>query len=84
MSGLSKTLKDEIPIERVVAKCGKCSFEIFDSKKSSEDWPVIVGDIIEVKYEKHRNETSHNDLNVAIDKPMKMKREIDCTVTVNG
>lgn len=80
---LGKTLKEEMPIDWVTAQCGVCEMKLFDTRNVEEKSPVIVGDMIELRAMKHRNETSHDDLQVGIEKPQPTK-EIDATVTVNG
>lgn len=81
---LAEVLKEEMPINRVVAECGECGYELFDSAKSKEKWPGVVASIIEISTLSHRENTGHDDLQVDIDKPPEVTREIECTVTVNG
>lgn len=80
--GLGKTLKEKRPVDRVVAECGKCGMEFFDSMKTPMK-PIMAGNSIELEAEAHRSETGHDDLQVEIDKPVP-KKTIDATITVNN
>lgn len=82
MSRLGDTLKEQMPLDRVLAKCGECGIELFDSEKSDEGSPKIVGNIIEMEARAHRSKTGHDDLEVGIDKPPTVE-PMECHVTVN-
>ena len=80
---LGKTLKEKMPIERVVAECGVCGVELYDSLKEKPNRPHITGAIIETQTHSHREKTGHEDLQINIDKPTPVK-EIDATINVNS
>jgi hypothetical protein len=81
---LAEKIHENRPVERVQAECGECGYELFDSRKSKEDWFGVWASIISIEARSHRELTEHDDLQVDIDKQPKVKREMECTVTVNG
>ena len=82
MSRLGRILKDEMPIDRVLAECGDCGVEFFDSAKDAEKTALVAGNIIALEAKAHRAKTDHDNLDVSLDKPTPVK-EIDATITVN-
>lgn len=82
---LEGKLEEHWPPSRVVAECGECGAELFDTEKERPStWSApILSDVIVTFALKHREESGHNDLQVDINS-MAPVREIDATVTVNG
>lgn len=81
MSKLGQTLKEEMPIKRVLAECGECGVELFDSVKHSPESAIITGDIITMKARAHRETSNHCDLQVKIEK-RPTTEPIDFNITV--
>lgn len=84
---LKDTLEEHWPPSRVIAECGECDSELFDTEKErpikiNGGWSV-TSDLITICALKHREESGHNDLQVGINSTTPV-REIEATITVNG
>ena len=82
---LESTLKEHWPPNRIVASCGQCGKEFYDTHK--ED-PTMAGYsffsiLLKIYARKHKKHTGHKDLQVDINKEPTPVREIDCEITVN-
>jgi hypothetical protein len=81
---LEEKLEEHWPPSRVIAECGECGGELFDTKKERPStWSSgILSSLITMFALKHREESGHNDLQVNINSTTPV-REIEATITVN-
>lgn len=81
---LEEVLQEHWPPQRVIATCGECGGEFFDSEKEELAISGVsyLSTFLEVKARRHERKTNHNDLQVGIDKTEPVK-EIEATITVN-
>jgi hypothetical protein len=82
---LTEIFEKHSPPKRVLVECSVCESELYDTSKDTPlNWvPSYLSSLIDAHARKHEQETDHAALDVFIDKQT-VKREIDCTVTVNG
>jgi hypothetical protein len=86
MGELEATLDKHWPPQRVIASCGDCGEVLFDCPKRDQpsiSSPSYVASLITAYFRNHENKSGHDDFDVQIDKVPTVKREIDCTITVN-
>lgn len=81
---LEGKLEEHWPPNRVIAECGECGEELFDTKKERVAiWQAsYFSTLIAAFASKHREDTGHNDLQVDINSTTPV-REIEATITVN-
>jgi hypothetical protein len=81
---LETALEENWPPSRVIAECGECGGELFDSKKEKPAMygPSYYSSLITTLARSHRQKSGHNDLQVNINSTTPV-REINATITVN-
>lgn len=82
---LEESLEEHWPPHRVIAECGECGGEFFDTEKEQPAmWrPSYLATLIKTFAQKHESKTGHASIDVAVDTEPTPVREIECRVTVN-